>query len=72
MLCCHVLDKHSKHAHLHAEDGESALKITFDKPLEKARFIEKLNSIPQSICRIKGVVKFVGSKDACFVQNVNG
>jgi len=69
---CNNKFKHAKHAHSHTEDGLAAIKITFDKALDKHKFIEKLNGVPQSIYRIKGVVKFVGINDSCFVQMVNG
>lgn len=56
----------------HMNEGLGSKKITFDKPLEKEVFFKKINEIPNSIYRIKGILKFTDSPEPYFFQWVYG
>lgn len=56
----------------HLNEGLSSKKIAFNKPLQKDDFLKKINEIPLTVYRIKGVLKFTDSPKPYFFQSVYG
>jgi G3E family GTPase len=56
----------------HKHDCLSSVKIEFDEPLVRERFLERINKLPTQVFRIKGVIEFRGERGPKLFQSVAG
>ena len=64
-------DKINRH-HTHEGDGFSSHKISFGRPLKKEGFIEAIQTLPDTIFRVKGIVEFTDGDRPLIFQYVRG
>jgi G3E family GTPase len=65
--------KEAGHLHVsHKHDCLSSVKIKFDEPLVRERFLERVNKLPTQVFRIKGVIEFRGERGPKLFQSVAG
>jgi G3E family GTPase len=64
-------DKAQNH-HTHERDGFSSYKISFNRPLAKEDFIEAIQTLPDTVFRVKGVVEFTAGNQPLLFQYVRG
>lgn len=66
-------DGEGPHAyHTHQQDRLSSCKISLPEPLDKALFLDTIESLPHTIFRIKGVVDFDDFEQPMLFQYVGG
>ena len=65
---CHGEEDH----HSHENDALSSVKIDLSKPLNQEDFLQSLESLPEKIFRVKGIVAFEGDEKPMVVQYVAG
>jgi G3E family GTPase len=58
--------------HTHERDGFSSYKISFNGPLEKEGFIGAIQSLPDTVFRVKGIVEFTENSRPLLFQYVRG
>jgi len=58
--------------HDHSDDGISSRKYILGHTLEQQFLVSEIESLPESIFRVKGVVDIEGQDDPCVLQYVNG
>jgi G3E family GTPase len=58
--------------HTHERDGFSSYKIPFSGPLEKEDFIGAIQTLPDTVFRVKGIVEFTGDGRPLLFQYVRG
>lgn len=56
----------------HKHDCLSSVKVEFDEPLVRERFLERVNKLPTQVFRIKGVIEFLGERGPKLFQSVAG
>jgi G3E family GTPase len=56
----------------HKHDRLSSVKVEFDEPLVRERFLERVNTLATQVFRIKGVIEFRGEKGPKLFQSVAG
>jgi G3E family GTPase len=65
--------KEAGHLHVsHKHDRLSSVKIEFDEPLVRDRFLERIDKLPTQVFRIKGVIEFRGERGLKLFQSVAG